>query len=101
MATSRIKCPRCGNRNIAKFLYGMPAFDGTLEKRLESGTIVLGGCCITELNSRFHCNECNKGFGANTDALALRSNVHDYKISTRNIKFYVGGFFGGYVTAIL
>ena len=67
-----IKCPYCGSTNTAEILYGMPAFSKTLEKKLASGKIHLGGCCIetmrTEtgeivlMNPDRYCNSCQKEF---------------------------------------
>lgn len=53
-------CPNCNSGNIAKFLYGMPAFSKKLEKQLAEGKVILGGCCIEIDAPTFHCNNCNK-----------------------------------------
>lgn len=57
-----MKCPKCGNENIAKILYGLLAFDEKLEKDLESGRIVLGGCEEDVSNHHWHCNTCKTEF---------------------------------------
>lgn len=55
-------CPRCKSENIAKILYGLPVMDSKLEKAMESGKIVLGGCAITEDDPSYRCNNCGKEF---------------------------------------
>ena len=58
----KLICPKCKSENIAEILYGLPAFDDELEKDLESGKIVLGGCYIGSQNPHFHCNDCGGEF---------------------------------------
>lgn len=60
----QIICPACKSKNIAKFLYGMPAFSKKLERELEQGKIKIGGCCISEDSPKLHCNNCGKDWGA-------------------------------------
>lgn len=55
-------CPNCGGSDIAAILWGMPAFSEDLERDLEEGWIVLGGCVISVENPRWHCNECGMDF---------------------------------------
>ena len=38
----------------------MPSFRKKLEKELEQGKIILGGCCIENDSPLFHCNDCDK-----------------------------------------
>lgn len=52
---SKVKCPKCGNRNVAEYLWGMPAFTEQLEEELEAGHVVVG-VCITESETKYHCN---------------------------------------------
>ena len=94
---AKLKCPKCGNRNIAKYLWGMPAFTKQLEEDLEAGRVILGGCMITESDPKFHCNNCKKDFGGPPIKINKNGSLFDYAIETQNINFYVGGFFGGYV----
>ena len=70
-ADAQIKCPRCGSSNTARYLYGMPAFSEELDRDLKSGKVVLGGCCINDieiggrmvrLDSMRFCNECRRDF---------------------------------------
>lgn len=60
--TRRI-CPSCGSRNTAKILWGMPAYSEELEEELRNNEIILGGCCISDNDPSYHCNECLKDFG--------------------------------------
>lgn len=55
-----MKCPKCGNENLARILYGLPAFDNKLDKDLADGKVVLGGC--EEENKHWHCNSCKFEF---------------------------------------
>ena len=41
-------CPQCGSKRVASILYGLPMFNEELERRLSTGEIVLGGCCVCE-----------------------------------------------------
>lgn len=61
------KCPQCGSLNVAEILWGMPAYDEELERRLANGSIVLGGCCISPADPDWHCNDCGCEFGDRLD----------------------------------
>lgn len=52
------KCPACGSSRIAEILYGMPAFSAKLERDLNAGRIVLGGCCVTNDDPKWQCADC-------------------------------------------
>lgn len=54
-----IRCPNCSSTNTVKILYGMIDLDDDLQKKLESGKVVLGGCCVGFDDPTRHCNECN------------------------------------------
>lgn len=41
------RCPDCGSGKVARILYGLPEFDDELERKIEAGEVVLGGCVIT------------------------------------------------------
>lgn len=36
------RCPKCGFSPVASILYGMPAYDDELERKLEDKSLVLG-----------------------------------------------------------
>ena len=52
------KCPRCNSLKIAKILWGMPNMDEELRHALNTGEIILGGCCISEYNPEWQCVDC-------------------------------------------
>lgn len=84
--TRRI-CPRCGSKNTAQILWGMPAFSEDLEEKLKKKEIVLGGCCVSDNDPTYHCNTCKKDFGRSTSL---------NEIATGSIHFCLGGYFDGY-----
>lgn len=53
------KCPNCGSKNLAKILYGLIAVDEELEEKIDNGKIKLGGCCVTNYDPKFECNDCH------------------------------------------
>ena len=56
------KCPKCGFSPVASILYGMPAYDDELERRLENKSLVLGGC-MEELDApKWQCVGCDRQF---------------------------------------
>ena len=58
----KCKCPKCQSENVARILYGLPVMDSELEKAMESGKIVLGGCTIIEDDPSYRCDNCGKEF---------------------------------------
>jgi rubrerythrin len=52
------KCPACGANSVASIMYGMPAFSDDLERKINEGSITLGGCCITEDDPTWECTYC-------------------------------------------
>ena len=68
---AQIKCPRCGSQNTARYIYGYPAFSEEMQKILDEGKWVLGGCCISsveidgqrvETMPARKCNDCKRNF---------------------------------------
>ena len=57
------KCPKCGSKNIAKYMYGLPLFSDELLKDIDNGKIKLGGCIVMEDAPKYHCNDCKEDFG--------------------------------------
>jgi len=47
---------------ISSVLYGMPAFSPKLQKDIDEGKIVLGGCCISLDNPSWECADCHEKF---------------------------------------
>ncbi len=54
--------PKCGSRDTAQILWGMPMMPPELNEELEEGTVVLGGCCVPTPEPRYHCNKCKNDF---------------------------------------
>ncbi len=53
------KCPQCGSSKIAEIMYGLPDFSSEeLNKDVEEGRIVLGGCIVAPDNPRWKCKDC-------------------------------------------
>jgi hypothetical protein len=46
---TQIKCLHCGSTNTARYIYGYPLYDEEMQKRLDEGKWVLGGCCISSV----------------------------------------------------
>ena len=90
-----IKCPRCGGKDTAPIMYGMPAFDDKLEQALADHKIVLGVCCINDANPKYHCFHCDKDFGIPPVLLSKRG-LERYEDIITSIRFSDGGFFSGY-----
>jgi len=59
---SPITCPHCGSTDIGEYLYGLPIME-KLEDEINSGEIILGGCCINEDSPKYYCYHCEKDFG--------------------------------------
>ncbi|HEX9935359.1 MAG TPA: hypothetical protein VGB38_09200 [bacterium] len=51
------KCPKCGSPRVADILYGLQVFH-KVEKDIEAGRIVLGGCIVDNNNPEWQCVEC-------------------------------------------
>ena len=56
MTTNLKKCPKCDSQNIVKIFYGMPNLEAFLQA--QEGKIHLGGCCITDSDPEYHCDDC-------------------------------------------
>lgn len=54
------KCPACGGKPVAAISYGMPIPSDKLDRALESGRIVLGGCCISDDDPAWQCTVCGQ-----------------------------------------
>lgn len=77
------KCPKCGSRNVAEILYGLPDFsDSRLQADLKSGKIVCGGCCIPPDAPKYRCHECGCEFGKGFQLMILEVSANAIKNST-------------------
>ena len=55
------KCPECGSAKVAEIVYGYPSSDW--EKDVDSGKVVLGGCCIPPDPHSWQCQSCDHEWG--------------------------------------
>lgn len=56
------KCPKCGFTPVASILYGMPAYDEVLERKLEDKSVVLGGSVVDHEDPKWRCTRCSTEF---------------------------------------
>ena len=58
-------CPNCNGTNVAEIMYGLPTqeFMEELDKEKNKGKYRLGGCCISNDDPAFSCNDCGCLFG--------------------------------------
>ncbi len=89
-----MKCPRCGGKNIAEMLYGLPSYDEKTQSEIKAGKLRLGGCCASELDPKYYCNDCKKGF-ATPPLIKSKDGFEDLREVVTCIRFSIGGFFGG------
>jgi hypothetical protein len=52
-------CPNCNSTDIGKVVYGMPSYEFAMSDDVQSGKIVLGGCCIEVGAPTYKCNICD------------------------------------------
>ncbi|MEZ6072258.1 MAG: hypothetical protein R3C10_18865 [Pirellulales bacterium] len=57
------RCPECGATAIAEIMYGLPDFNDDLNRQLDEGRVVLGGCVVSDDAPKWRCNECRLEFG--------------------------------------
>ena len=63
MTAKNPTCPKCGSVRVAEIFYGLPYFSAALERDIEVGKIVLGGCGIKRDSPSWHCNDCRNEWG--------------------------------------
>ena len=58
-------CPSCNGTNVAEIMYGYPSsqFLDEMKKDENKGKFQLGGCCISNDDPAFSCNDCGSLFG--------------------------------------
>ncbi len=92
------KCPWCGSKDVAEYLWGLPAFSEQLVQDMADGKIILGGCCITGNDPSAHCNACGNDFGRPPYLQGKKGQATDelYPDVLIGIGFSIGGYFGGH-----
>jgi hypothetical protein len=63
----KLKCPKCDSSSVAEILWGYYTDVNSLEDALEKKEIVLGGCCVTDNDPKWECNECSHQWGERED----------------------------------
>jgi hypothetical protein len=53
------KCPKCGSKEVAVILWGFQIFSPKLEREMQEGKLVLGGCCVTDCDPSWKCTKCS------------------------------------------
>lgn len=85
------KCPKCNSNNVVPIICGEPSYELYLNSEKEK--VFLGGCCIAMVDGipayEYHCKDCEYEYNRND----VIKNIYN---KIRNIKGYVGGFFGGH-----
>lgn len=64
-----ITCPNCNGTNIAEIMWGLPSgkFMEEYNKEENKGKYRLGGCCVSNDDPGFECNDCGFRFGQRED----------------------------------
>jgi hypothetical protein len=62
-----LKCPKCKKSWIAEILYGYYADVNSFQDAFEKKEIVLGGCCVTDNDPKWECNDCCHQWGERED----------------------------------
>ena len=88
-------CPRCGSKDTAPIMYGLPCFDDELRRKLNNHEIALGGCCIDGGEPEYRCFCCHKDFGT-PPIIHSEQGSKSYLDSVNAIRFSDGGYPDGY-----
>jgi len=63
-----LMCPKCNSKNFALIFWGFPGdYDEEMEKQVERKEIVMGGCVVTNHDSKWECNDCLHRWGERDD----------------------------------
>ena len=58
-----MKCTQCNSTSVAKIIYGLCEITDELEQAINKKQIILGGCLITDHDSKWECNDCGENWG--------------------------------------
>ena len=95
---NQVRCPFCGSKNVARYLYGLPTPIETWSKKdqreVKAGRIIMGGCTIVPLAPSHKCNKCGHNWSEENriiESIAQRLHLikteEDYEKFTRNFLF--------------
>ena len=87
MAIDYRKCPSCGKRGGIPIVYGYPT--AGLAEEAEKGKVHLGGCCVTEGDPEYRCQQCNHQWNRLEAEAVAYSEITGLTAS-------VGGYFDGF-----
>ena len=62
-----MKCPECNKTWVAEILWGYVGDMKAIEEKLKKKEIVLGGCLVTDHDSKWKCNDCHHRWGERED----------------------------------
>ena len=74
------ECPTCGHTPIGKILWGMPDMDPKLQKSIEEGKTIIGGCCLGGDEPTWECSKCHQQIWKPIPEEELIGNAVDKKI---------------------
>ena len=60
-------CPKCKSKNFAEILWGYFPPTDEIDKGLEQGKYILGGCLVTDHDPKWECNDCCHRWGERED----------------------------------
>ena len=58
-----MNCPNCGKSSVAEIFWGYPGNIESMEAAIDRKEIVLGGCCVTDHDPKWECNDCGYRWG--------------------------------------
>lgn len=90
-----MKCHKCGSEQVARILYGLPVFNEELEQQIAERKLVLGGCCLSGSDPRYHCFGCGKDIGK-PPIFRGKFGIEDYREIITGVYFSCGGYDVGY-----
>jgi hypothetical protein len=64
-------CSGCGSSRQALIVYGLPEFTDELRARLDAGSVVLGGCCVSGEDPEWRCLDCRREWGVSRQSRYL------------------------------
>jgi len=63
-----VTCPECKSKNVAWIQWGFVEITESLERELDQGKITLGGCCVSDNDPKWECNDCYHRWGERDDS---------------------------------